>query len=170
GVRPSMERPQVRPRTEGWTQQTDTEGRPLLQFKQPRVTQPAQHLADMPMADREAKVKELGLPAFRARQLSTHYFSHCTTDPADMTDLPADKRDEPAATFFPTFLTAVRRHEPHGRQTIKLLWKPSDAVLVESVLMRYQNRITLCVSSHAGSGMNCPFCATGQAGLTRNLS
>src|SRR5690625_623973 len=72
GVRPSMERPQVRPRTEGWTQQTDTEGRPLLQFKQPRVTQPAQHLADMPMADREAKVKELGLPAFRARQLSTH--------------------------------------------------------------------------------------------------
>src|SRR5690625_6929070 len=74
GVRPAMERPrpQVNPRTEGWTQQTDTEGRPLLQFKQPRVTQPAQHLADMSMADREAKVKELGLPAFRARQLSTH--------------------------------------------------------------------------------------------------
>src|SRR5690625_1705793 len=74
GVRPAMERPrpQVNPRTEGWTQQTDTEGRPLLQFKQPRVTQPAQHLADMSMDDREARVKELGLPAFRARQLSTH--------------------------------------------------------------------------------------------------
>src|SRR5690625_2583078 len=45
-----------------------------------------------------------------------------------------------------------------------------DGVLVESVLMRYENRITLCVSSQAGCGMNCPFCATGQAGLTRNLS
>src|SRR5699024_9397211 len=43
-------------------------------------------------------------------------------------------------------------------------------VLVESVIMRYQNRMTLCVSSQAGCGMNCPFCATGQAGLTRNLS
>ncbi|MDN5815169.1 MAG: 23S rRNA (adenine(2503)-C(2))-methyltransferase RlmN [Yaniella sp.] len=170
GVRPRMERPQVRPRTEGWEQRTDDEGRPKLEFKQPRVTQPAQHLADMTMSEREEKVKELGLPAFRARQLSTHYFSHYTTDPADMTDLPADKRDELAETFFPHLLTEVRRIETEDRQTIKFLWKLFDGVLVESVLMRYQNRITLCVSSQAGCGMNCPFCATGQAGLTRNLS
>ncbi|WP_022869797.1 23S rRNA (adenine(2503)-C(2))-methyltransferase RlmN [Yaniella halotolerans] len=170
GVRPRMERPQVRPRTEGWTQRTDAEGRPKLEFKQPRVTQPAQHLADMTMSEREDKVKELGLPAFRARQLSTHYFSHYTTDPADMTDLPAGKRDELAETFFPDLLTEVRRIETEDRQTIKFLWKLFDGVLVESVLMRYQNRITLCVSSQAGCGMNCPFCATGQAGLTRNLS
>lgn len=170
GVRPRMERPQVRPRTEGWTQRTDAQGRPKLEFKQPRVTQPAQHLADMTMAEREDKVKELGLPAFRARQLSTHYFSHYTTDPDDMTDLPADKRDELAETFFPDLLTEVRRIETEDRQTIKFLWKLFDGVLVESVLMRYQNRITLCVSSQAGCGMNCPFCATGQAGLTRNLS
>ena len=45
-----------------------------------------------------------------------------------------------------------------------------DGALVESVLMRYPGRVTLCVSSQAGCGMNCPFCATGQAGLTRNLS
>src|SRR5690625_2574822 len=122
------------------------------------------------MDDREARVKELGLPAFRARQLSTHYFTHYTTDPADMTDLPADKREELAETFFPTLLTEVRRIETEDRQTIKFLWKLFDGVLVESVLMRYENRITLCVSSQAGCGMNCPFCATGQAGLTRNLS
>src|SRR5699024_1566590 len=65
GVRPRMERPQVRPRTEGWEQRTDSEGRPKLEFKQPRVTQPAQHLADMDMSEREEKVKELGLPTFR---------------------------------------------------------------------------------------------------------
>src|SRR5690625_4744613 len=172
GVRPAMERPrpQVQPRAEGWTQQTDAQGRPVLQFKQPRVTQPAQHLADLSMAEREDKVKELGLPAFRARQLSTHYFSHYTTDPEQMTDLPGEKRAELVEAFFPQLLTEVRRIETEDRQTIKFLWKLFDGVLVESVLMRYQNRITLCVSSQAGCGMNCPFCATGQAGLTRNLS
>ena len=45
-----------------------------------------------------------------------------------------------------------------------------DGALVESVLMRYRNRITLCISSQCGCGMNCPFCATGQNGLTRNMS
>src|SRR5699024_3323288 len=107
GVNPAMEkpRPQVQPRAEGWTQKTDAEGRPALQFKQPRVTQPAQHLADMDMTEREAKVKELGLPAFRARQLSAHYFTHYTTDPADMTDLPAAARESLVSTFFPQLLT-----------------------------------------------------------------
>src|SRR5699024_12530274 len=87
-----------------------------------------------------------------------------------MPALPADTRDELAETFFPHLLTEVRRIETEDRQTIKFLWKLFDGVLVESVLMRYQNRITLCVSSQAGCGMHCPFCATGQAGLTRNLS
>jgi 23S rRNA (adenine2503-C2)-methyltransferase len=50
------------------------------------------------------------------------------------------------------------------------LWRLHDGVLVESVLMRYSDRTTVCISSQAGCGMNCPFCATGQAGLTRNLS
>lgn len=54
--------------------------------------------------------------------------------------------------------------------TRKDLWKLHDGVLVESVLMRYTDRVTVCISSQAGCGMNCPFCATGQAGLTRNLS
>jgi 23S rRNA (adenine2503-C2)-methyltransferase len=54
--------------------------------------------------------------------------------------------------------------------TRKTLWKAFDGVLFESVLMRYPDRTTMCVSSQAGCGMNCPFCATGQAGLTRNLS
>jgi 23S rRNA (adenine2503-C2)-methyltransferase len=54
--------------------------------------------------------------------------------------------------------------------TRKDLWKLHDGVLVESVLMRYPERTTVCISSQAGCGMNCPFCATGQAGLTRNLT
>src|ERR1700689_4613613 len=51
-----------------------------------------------------------------------------------------------------------------------MLWRLHDGALVESVLMKYPDRVTMCVSSQAGCGMGCPFCATGQAGLTRNLS
>ncbi len=57
-----------------------------------------------------------------------------------------------------------------GGMTRKDLWKLHDGTLVESVLMRYTDRVTVCISSQAGCGMNCPFCATGQAGLTRNLT
>ncbi len=163
-------RTQVRPATEGWTQQLDEGGRPLLQFASPRRKQPEKHLADLDLAARKARAVELGIPAFRATQLSTHYFSHYTTDPAAMTDLPAEGRDELVSAMMPPLLTELRQLGTDGGDTLKFLWKLFDGALVESVLMRYPGRVTLCVSSQAGCGMNCPFCATGQAGLTRNLS
>ena len=161
---------QVRPATEGWTQQKDAEGRPLLQFASPKRGKPPVHLADLTPAERTEKVKELGLPGFRAKQLSTHYFRHYTSDPEQMTDLPADTREQLVAGMLPPLLTEVRRLETDRGDTIKFLWRLHDGALVESVLMRYPGRITLCVSSQCGCGMNCPFCATGQAGLTRNMS
>lgn len=146
------------------------DGRPLLNFKSARVKQPPQHLADMTMDERVEAVKEMGLPAFRAKQISTHYFSHYVTDTEAMTDLPKDKRAEIQERFFPHLLTEVRRLRTENGDTIKFLWRLFDGALVESVLMRYRNRVTLCVSSQCGCGMNCPFCATGQQGLTRNMS
>ena len=166
----TAERPQVMPKTEGWTQPMGPDGRPQLQFKQPRVSQPPTHLADLTLKERQEKAKEIGLPAFRAKQLSVHYFEHYTTDPEQMTDLPKDKREAIAEAFFPPLLTEVRRMETDRGDTVKFLWRLFDGALVESVLMRYRNRITLCVSSQCGCGMNCPFCATGQQGLTRNMS
>ncbi len=71
---------------------------------------------------------------------------------------------------MPSLLTAVARQECDGGDTVKTLWRLFDGAQVESVLMRYPDRVTVCVSSQAGCGINCPFCATGQAGLTRNLS
>ncbi|UWF77360.1 MULTISPECIES: 23S rRNA (adenine(2503)-C(2))-methyltransferase RlmN [Microbacterium] len=162
--------PQVRPATEGWTQKKDAEGRPLLQFASPKRGKPPVHLADLTPAERVEKVKQLGLPGFRAKQLATHYFTHYTSDAAAMTDLPAAQRDDLVAGMLPPLLTEVRRLETDRGDTIKFLWRLHDGALVESVLMRYPGRITLCVSSQAGCGMNCPFCATGQAGLTRNMS
>ena len=161
---------QVRPAAEGWEQAKEPDGRPLLQFKSPRVSQPPVHLADLSLAERQAKLKEMGLPAFRAKQLSVHYFQHYTTDPETMSDLPRERRDDLVSEMFPTLLTEVKRLTTDNGDTIKFLWRLFDGSLVESVLMRYPGRITLCVSSQCGCGMNCPFCATGQAGLTRNMS
>ncbi len=164
-------RAQVVPTAEGWKQEMGADGRPELQFAtKRRVSQPPTHLADLSLAERQAKLKELGLPGFRAKQLSVHYFQHYTTDPEKMSDLPKERRAELAEAMFPKLLTEVKRLETDDGKTIKFLWRLFDGSLVESVLMRYPGRITLCISSQCGCGMNCPFCATGQAGLTRNMS
>src|SRR6202007_1834708 len=72
--------------------------------------------------------------------------------------------------LLPTLLTPVRDVGCDEGATRKTLWRLFDGALVESVLMAYSDRVTMCVSSQAGCGMACPFCAPGQAGLTRNLS
>src|ERR671926_1350269 len=87
-----------------------------------------------------------------------------------MTDLPAAVRERLVGELLPTLATPVRSLDCDGGTTVKTVWRLFDGALVESVLMRYPDRVTVCVSSQAGCGMNCPFCATGQAGLTRNLS
>jgi len=87
-----------------------------------------------------------------------------------MTDLSAEDRAALVPALLPTLLTPVRDVECDSGATRKTLWRLFDGALVESVLMAYPDRVTMCVSSQAGCGMACPFCATGQAGLTRNLS
>jgi 23S rRNA (adenine2503-C2)-methyltransferase len=135
-----------------------------------RRAKPPRHLADLDPAGRRAAVTELGQPGFRADQLSRHYFARLTDDPADMSDLPAAVRSELTGALLPPLLTVQRELQCDGGTTRKTLWRAFDGAFVESVLMRYPDRVTMCVSSQAGCGMACPFCATGQAGLTRNLS
>jgi 23S rRNA (adenine2503-C2)-methyltransferase len=142
---------------------------PLI-FDAPRKAMPPRHLADLAPAERRAAVAELGEKPFRADQLSRQYFGRLVNDPAAMTDLPAAVRDRLGAALLPPLLTEVRHVETDRGATRKTLWRLHDGTLVESVLMRYRDRLTVCISSQAGCGMACPFCATGQAGLTRNLS
>ncbi len=141
-----------------------------LVFDAPRRARPPRHLADLSPAERRAAVVDLGEPAYRAGQLSHHYFTRLAADPAEMTDLPAASRQRLAGALLPPLLTPVRQVTCDGGTTRKTLWRGFDGTLLESVLMRYPDRVTLCVSSQAGCGMACPFCATGQQGLTRNLS
>ncbi|SDB98159.1 23S rRNA m(2)A-2503 methyltransferase [Geodermatophilus telluris] len=135
----------------------------------PRRGKPPRHLADLTREEARAAVAELGQPAFRADQLARHYFRG-VTDPAQMTDLPAAAREALTGALLPGLLTPVRTLSADGGRTRKTLWRLHDGALVESVLMRYPDRATVCISSQAGCGMACPFCATGQNGLTRNLS
>jgi 23S rRNA (adenine2503-C2)-methyltransferase len=142
-----------------------------LVFDEPRGRRrPPRHLADLSAPERKELVAGLGLPGFRARQLSSHYFSRLVDDPAEMTDLPATDREQLVAGLLPPLMTSLRTLEADGGTTRKTLWRLFDGALVESVLMRYPDRVTMCVSSQAGCGMACPFCATGQGGLQRNMS
>ncbi|BBA87428.1 ribosomal RNA large subunit methyltransferase N [Mycobacterium pseudoshottsii JCM 15466] len=141
-----------------------------LMFEEPRRGKPPRHLADFDAEGRASAVAALGLPPFRAKQLAHQYYGRLIADPRQMTDLPAAVRDQIAETMFPNLLTAAREVTCDAGQTRKTLWRATDGVTVESVLMRYPQRNTVCISSQAGCGMACPFCATGQGGLTRNLS
>ncbi|EHI12934.1 23S rRNA (adenine(2503)-C(2))-methyltransferase RlmN [Mycolicibacterium thermoresistibile] len=141
-----------------------------LVFDAPRRAMPPRHLADLDEAQRATAVADLGLPAFRAKQLANQYYGRLVADPQQMTDLPAAVRDSVAEALFPRLLDPVREIECDAGETRKTLWRAVDGTTFESVLMRYPDRHTLCISSQAGCGMACPFCATGQGGLNRNLS
>jgi 23S rRNA (adenine2503-C2)-methyltransferase len=141
-----------------------------LTFAAPRRAKPPRHLADLSSEERAEVVAELGERPFRAKQLATHYFERLERDPAAMTDVPMGSRERLVDALLPTLLTEIRTLEADRGSTRKTVWRLFDGATVESVLMRYTNRATVCVSSQAGCGMNCPFCATGQAGLTRNMS
>ncbi len=147
-----------------------------LVFDAPRRGRPPTHLADLDAAGRRAALTDLGLPGFRADQLARQYFGRFEADPAAMTDLPVGVREQVGAALLPSLLTDVRTLQTDKGTTRKTLWRLHDGAQVESVLMRYpasdrsRERITVCISSQAGCGMACPFCATGQGGLTRNLS
>jgi len=141
-----------------------------LVMEAPRRGKPPRHLADLTADERKAAAEELGQPAFRVKQVAHHYFVKHERDPQAMTDLPAASRDAIASALLPELLHPIRVLEADGGTTRKTLWRLFDGALVESVLMRYPTRATLCISSQAGCGMACPFCATGQGGLQRNMS
>lgn len=136
----------------------------------PRRPKPPGHWMDMGVDERVEAVVGAGLTKFRARQISTNWFARSSNDPSSWTDLPREVRDQVAEKWFPTLLTNLRDLIADEGMTVKTGWRAFDGALIESVLMRYPGRTTICISSEAGCGMACPFCATGQGGLQRNLT
>src|SRR4029078_9585219 len=122
---------------------------PLI-FDAPRRAMPPRHLADLDEAGRAAAVAELGLPAFRGKQLANQYYGRLIADPHQMTDLPAAVRDQVADALFRPLLSPLRQVECDAGDTRKTLWRAGDGTTFESVLMRYPQRHTACISSQAG--------------------
>jgi len=141
-----------------------------LRMKAPRRGKAPKHFVDLTPDERRVIVTELGQPTFRASQLENHYFSRFTANHEDWTDIPAAARADLQAALFPPLLKPIKRLTADKGTTVKTLWGLFDGLKIESVLMRYPSRTTLCISSQVGCGMACPFCATGQMGLFRNLS
>jgi 23S rRNA (adenine2503-C2)-methyltransferase len=106
-------------------------------------------------------------PRYRADQLREWLYRHPVLDSAEMTNLPADLRRRLRDDLWP-FRVSVEQTADRG-ETIKWLFHCTDGEPVESVLMGYRNRTTLCISSQVGCAMGCTFCATGQFGFDRHL-
>jgi 23S rRNA (adenine2503-C2)-methyltransferase len=113
---------------------------------------------------------EWGQPAYRARQVYRQIHVNLADDPALMTDLSAALRERLADETRMGALELVRLQTADEGLTRKALFRLSTGAVVESVLMVYPDRATVCVSTQAGCAMGCVFCATGRLGLLRNLS
>src|SRR5271163_4438973 len=107
-------------------------------------------------------------PAFRARQVWDGLHGRVLR-PEEMTDLPVALRTR-LGDALPRALREVSRRSADDGQTTKWLWALHDGARVETVLMHYPDRVTVCISTQAGCAMACQFCATGQAGFQRQLS
>ena len=115
-------------------------------------------------------LREHGQPAFRLKQLEEGLYQHRYMDFGEFTTLPKSLLDNLQEQFslFPLELT--REIISRDKQTEKLLFRLPDANYIETVLMHYEGRHTVCISTQVGCPMGCVFCATGQMGYTRNLT
>ncbi|OFX26636.1 MAG: 23S rRNA (adenine(2503)-C(2))-methyltransferase [Armatimonadetes bacterium RBG_16_67_12] len=128
-------------------------------------------LVGLTLDELETVAAGLGEPRYRGRQLARWIYARRATSFADMTDLPQGLRDRLAEVARLSRLRLIARSNASNDLTTKVLLVLGDGHTVETVLMRYDDgRRTVCVSTQVGCGMACTFCATGLAGLTRNLT
>ena len=126
------------------------------------------NLKNMTQAELAALLKELGQPAFRAKQVYT-WLHKGVRSYDEMTNLPKGLRDQLAEKYPICAPKVVRKQESQKDGTIKYLWQLSDGNCVETVLMRYNYGNTVCISTEVGCAMGCAFCASTIGGLVRRL-
>ena len=134
----------------------------------------AQELTDFVNAHapgkKRASGRAAGVPAYRIRQIQEWIYKKYARSFEEMTNLPQALRDSLAGTATLTPLQPVTQRVSKAGDTQKVLFQMPDGEKVEAVLMLYDRRRTLCISSQAGCAMGCSFCATAQGGLRRNLT
>lgn len=127
-------------------------------------------LLEFSLPELEAYLAGLGQPKYRARQVWDWIYRRYAGDFAALSDLPKPLREQLAAAATLSPLTPVAQLVSQDRDTIKTLFQLHDGQTIEAVLMLYDERRTLCISSQAGCAMGCTFCATAIGGLARNLT
>lgn len=127
-------------------------------------------LYDLTHAELTELLTGWGEPRFRVDQVWRWLYRSLVHDFGAMANLPKGLRARLAAETDLALLTPVSEQMSASGQTRKVLFRLRDGNSVESVLMRYHDRRTACISTQVGCGMGCTFCATGQGGLARNLS
>ncbi len=127
-------------------------------------------LLDLNLDGLQSLLRDWGEPAYRARQLWHWLYRELAASFDAMSDLPRPLRQRLATETVIGRLTPLLTQRSSDHQTCKILFTLPDGAQVESVLMGYERRRTTCISTQAGCGMGCAFCATGQGGLQRNLT
>lgn len=138
----------------------------------PAVTPDKENLLNLTPADAEARLagflREVGQPAYRARQITRRLWVNPAPTFEAMSELPKLLREQLAAAFdLPRLSIAARQRSQDG--TEKFLFMLRDGQAIESVAIPENDRLTLCISSQAGCALQCAFCATGAMGFQRNL-
>lgn len=134
------------------------------------MTKPQPSLYDLSFDQLQAQLADWGEPAFRARQIWEWLYVRLADRYDAMTNLPKALRDRLAAEWPVGRLTPRIDLQSSDGWTRKILFTLPDGAQIETVLMDYDTRETVCVSTQAGCAMGCTFCATGQGGFQRNLT
>lgn len=128
-----------------------------------------QDIRSMYLTELEEMLGELGQPKFRAAQLY-RWLQSGETDFDSMTNIPLSLRNELKEKTYIADVKIVRRFKSRLDETVKYVYELYDGEYIESVLMKYEHGYTVCISTQVGCRMGCSFCASGIAGLTRNLT
>ncbi|HEX6289190.1 MAG TPA: 23S rRNA (adenine(2503)-C(2))-methyltransferase RlmN [Herpetosiphonaceae bacterium] len=128
------------------------------------------NLYDLTLPQLGELMQSWGQPAFRAKQIFTQLYRNLVPSFDAMTDLPLTLRERLKAETQLGALQLSREQTADDGDTRKVLWRLPDGNVLESVLMLYPDRATVCISTQAGCAMGCVFCATGRMGLLRNIT
>ncbi len=128
------------------------------------------NLLGLSLAELTQLVVDWGEPRFRATQIWRWIYHTLTDDPNEMGNLPVGLRQRLLEQTYIGHLPVVDRVAESDGLTEKVAFQASDGLIIETVLMRYTNRNTVCVSSQIGCPLGCLFCATGRSGYSRDLT
>ncbi|MFN2304337.1 MAG: 23S rRNA (adenine(2503)-C(2))-methyltransferase RlmN [Anaerolineales bacterium] len=125
---------------------------------------------DLSKTELESWLKSIGESQFRANQIWVALYQNLKETAGEISTLPKALREKLTQSFIFQALKPLRSIKSADGNTIKTLFELVDGEKIEVVLMYYDERRTLCISSQVGCGVGCSFCATGQMGLRRNLT